>query len=276
MTSISRRRFISLFSRGSASIAVLGAVGIACSDDGTQEGLSPTTERPTTTAGGGAATTAAADTTVAPSTTAAATSTTAGAGDPVAWERVNFGFVSAYVLERNGEAALVDTGVGGGEAAIEEALTQLGLSWDDLGHVILTHSHGDHVGSLDAVLAAAPAAAGYIGEGDLAAVSSSRPLQPVNDGDRIFDLRIIGSPGHTPGHISVFDPASLLLVAGDAINESGGSVTGANPQFTSDQATADQSVASLSQFTPDTILFGHGEPIIGGAAPLLTDLAVSL
>lgn len=273
MTSISRRNFLTTMTRGAASVAVLGVVGVACSDGdsvSTTQGdaLTPTSEGPTTS--GAAATTTAAGT---DTTTSAAPADTAG---PVQWERVNLGFVSAYILARGGEAAIVDTGNGGSEGNIEEALTALSLAWTSVGHVILTHSHGDHVGSLDAVLIAADEATGYIGEGDLGAVASVRPLQAVNDGDRVFDLQIIGSPGHTPGHISVFDPATRLLVAGDALNESGGALTGANPQFTADQVSADLSVSSLSQFQPETIVVGHGEPIIDNAAQMLTDLAVSL
>ena len=65
------------------------------------------------------------------------------------WERVNLGFVSAYLLIRGGEAALVDTGEAGSEAAIESSLTSIGLGWSAVGHVIITHNHGDHSGSSD-------------------------------------------------------------------------------------------------------------------------------
>jgi len=258
--------------KGAASVAVLGVTAACGTDSVTQttgsEGLIPTTAGPTTSA-------AAATTTTAASVTTTTAEAVAG-GEPVVWERVNLGFVSAYVLARGGEAALVDTGSGGSEGDIEAALAALGLGWADLGHVILTHSHGDHVGSVDAVMTAASAATGYIGEGDLAAVSASRPLQAVNDGDDVFDLEIVGSPGHTPGHISVFDPVSRLLVAGDALTESDGNLTSANPQFTADQVAADQSVGWLSQFAPDAIVVGHGEPIVDGAAQMLSDLAASL
>ena len=50
------------------------------------------------------------------------------AGAP-AWTRVNLGFVSAYILVRGGEAAIVDTGVAGSARAIEAALGAVGLDW---------------------------------------------------------------------------------------------------------------------------------------------------
>lgn len=269
MTQLSRRRFITTVARGTASIAILGVA--ACSsepDAGTTSTAAPST---TTIAPPESSTTA-------PTTTATPTTSTTTAAGATAWERTNLGIVSAYILERGREAALVDTGTGGSEGDIAEALGRLGLTWANLGHVILTHSHRDHVGSIDAVMAAAPDASAYIGEGDAAAVSTERPLISVNDGDKVFDLEIIGSPGHTPGSISVFDPVGRILVAGDALQggPEPGSVIGANPRFTADLVTADQSVVKLAGLLPDTILPGHGEPVTDDAAAKLTAFAASI
>jgi glyoxylase-like metal-dependent hydrolase (beta-lactamase superfamily II) len=136
------------------------------------------------------------------------------AAGEVTWQRADLGFVSAYVLARGGEAAVVDTGVGGSEDAIGDALSAAGLDWDAVGHVILTHRHGDHAGSIDAVLAAAPDASAYAGAEDIPAINAPRALTSVGDGDRVFDLQIVTSPGHTAGHISVLDDVGGILVAG--------------------------------------------------------------
>ena len=95
------------------------------------------------------------ETTSPPTTTAETTEspTTSAIGvDPVIWERVNLGFVSAYVLARGGEATIVDTGVANSEDEIAASLSALELGWDDVGHVVVTHLHNDHQGSLPAVL----------------------------------------------------------------------------------------------------------------------------
>ena len=92
----------------------------------------------------------------------------------------------------------------------------------------------------------------------------------------MFGLQVIATPGHTPGHIAVLDPASSLLVAGDALNREGGSaVVGANPDFSDDMAQATESVKKLAGLSIDAILFGHGDPIDSGAGPLLDQLAAS-
>lgn len=266
---VTRRTFLTQFGRTSLAVAFLG-VAAACSSD---------SETTTTAAAASTGDTAAAE---APATTAAtatteetASETTAAAAGGARWERVNLGFVSAYVLERGGEGIIVDTGVEGSEGQIEGTLALLDLGWGDVGHVILTHLHPDHVGSLDAVMVNAASAAGYAGEADISGIPSPRALTAVGDGDNVFDLEIIETPGHTPGSISILEPVGGLLLAGDALNGTDGGVSGANPQFSPDMTSADESVRKLAGFTFDAVVFGHGEPVIGGADAQVAALAAT-
>lgn len=197
------------------------------------------------------------------------------ASEGVAWHRVDLGFVSAYILVRGGEAAVVDTGVEGSETAIADGLAAVGLGWDSVAHVILTHRHPDHAGSADAVLTAAAMATGYAGAADIPGITTSRPLSPVADGDRVFDLRIVATPGHTAGHIAVLDEPGRLLVAGDALVTEGGAVGPPPAEFTEDMGQAMASIAMLGTLGFDTLLVGHGAPIEGGAAELVAALAAS-
>ena len=132
-------------------------------------------------------------------------------------------------MVRGSEAAVVDTGVSGSEGEIEAALGTAGLGWDAVGHLILTHHHPDHIGSVPAVMTAAAGATGYIGEADLDNVSAPRELIGLSDGDEVFGMLVIGTPGHTAGHISLLDPVASVLVAGDAINGGNGGVAGTQP-----------------------------------------------
>jgi glyoxylase-like metal-dependent hydrolase (beta-lactamase superfamily II) len=197
-------------------------------------------------------------------------------GVAVSWYRADLTYVSAYILARGGEAAVVDTGVEGSEGAIAEALSAAGLGWDAVGHVILTHRHGDHIGSLDAVLSAAPDAQAYAGARDISAIASPRPVTAVGDGDAVFDLSIIDSPGHTLGSISVLDEVGGLLVAGDALRNLEATLSGSNPKFTEDMALAEASVAKLGALRYETLLVGHGEPILSGASAQVAALATAL
>lgn len=242
---VGRRWVLTTLSRTALAVAVLGP---ACS----------TADTPT----GGGSTTEPSPTTTGPSRT------TTPPGDPSAlrWERADLGIVSAYVLVRAGEAAVVDTGVEGSVDAIEGALSTAGVGWDAVGNVILTHRHPDHIGSVDAVLAAAPDATVHAGAADVPAVPVDG-VRSLADGDRVFDLTIVATPGHTPGHVCVHDPDSGLLVAGDALNGTDGSdVRGPNPNFSSDMDAALASVATLAELEVSTVLFGHGAPYSGADA----------
>lgn len=264
---LSRRLFLSDFGKGTIAVAILGTGLAACSSDSTESQSSSDTGTETDS-----------DQAAASSTTAADNSgeSVEEELDLLRWERVNLGFVSAYVLARRNEIAIVDTGSGGSNDQIEAALSVLEVGWADVNHVIVTHAHGDHVGGLDEVLTAASAATGYAGVGDIEGLTAPRDLVPVSDGDEVFGLNVIGTPGHTPGHISVFDPASGLLVAGDAMVVNDGRLAGPSSQFSSDIDLANASVKTLSEDTVETILVGHGDPITSDADQQLSDLAASL
>ncbi|MEU4691590.1 MBL fold metallo-hydrolase [Actinoplanes sp. NPDC023714] len=190
------------------------------------------------------------------------------------WQRVNLDFVSVYLLIRGNEVAVVDTGTSSAPAGIEAGLKAAGHGWDAVKHVIVTHQHQDHAGGLAGV---APAINGtiYTGADEVEAITASKPLKGLADGDEIFGLRIVGTPGHTAGHISVFEPDSGVLVAGDALNNMG-QLTGANPQYTADMVAAAASVKKLAALDVKAILPGHGEPLTTGASDALQKLAASL
>ena len=186
-------------------------------------------------------------------------------------QHVSLGFVSAYVLVRGTEAAIVDTGVPGSGDAINAALTDLGLGPTNVRHIVLTHNHGDHVGGLGELEGAMTNATVYAGLGDVDGIRTSLTLSEVGDGDEVFGMGIVNTPGHTVGSISVFDTDTGLLVAGDAINGDGsGGITGANPGFSEDIDEANASVAKMAALMPQVAAFGHGGP------PVMEDVTSKL
>lgn len=188
---------------------------------------------------------------------------------------MNLDFVSAYVIERGDGLVVIDTGVEGSAPAIEAALIEYGKSWSDVGYVIATHRHGDHVGSWKAVADAAADAEIFAGELDVKQIATRRPITALLDGDEVNGILTVATPGHTQGHISMLDP-DLGLFSGDALNGAGGTVVGPNPQFTPDMETAIASVRRLATFEYETAFFGHGEPVISGASAEVRALAASL
>jgi glyoxylase-like metal-dependent hydrolase (beta-lactamase superfamily II) len=190
--------------------------------------------------------------------------------------RVNLGFVNAYVVIRGKEAAVVDTGTPNNASKIADVVRAAGLGWDAVHHVILTHYHPDHIGSVGEVLTAAPKATAYAGVADIPQIKSPRSIKAIGDNDEVFGLRVIATPGHTPGHVCVFDPAGSLIILGDAMNNTESKLGGPNPQYTADMAQAHQSVKKLAKLTFERAVFGHGEPIDKGASQAIAKLAGTL
>ncbi|HEU5205391.1 MAG TPA: MBL fold metallo-hydrolase [Candidatus Limnocylindrales bacterium] len=265
MQPIDRRTFIADLGRGAFALAV---VSLAACSPGAQASA-----RPTALSAGSQSPLPGSP---APGETSRAGSPPGAvppARDELTWQRVNLGFVSAYVLVRGGQAAIVDTGVGGSAGSIEQALAGIGLEWSAVGDVILTHKHNDHVGSLGEVMEAAADATGYAGGEDIPSISAPRPISEVGDGDTVFGLKIVTTPGHTPGSISVHDATNGILVAGDALQVEGGKPALPGARFTEDMDEARRSVAKLGELTFETLLVGHGEPIEGGAGAAVAELA---
>jgi glyoxylase-like metal-dependent hydrolase (beta-lactamase superfamily II) len=267
MPSIDRRRFIWTVGNGALAVGVLGLA--ACGDDPGGEaatsGAVATSGAPPTTAGAGA-------------TASGATGSTQGIAAPMTWTRASFVFVSAYILDRGGRATIVDTGVEGSVATLEQALGEAGLGWAEVDHIVLTHHHPDHVGGLGAAAEMAPAAVLYAGEPDISSITAPRSLTVVGDGSEVMGLTVIDTPGHTAGSISVLDEETGVLVVGDALTgaDDGASVSGANPEFTDDPAQAQASAIKLADYRFETILFGHGEPVLTGGSDLLAEYTAGL
>src|SRR5918999_1528855 len=190
--------------------------------------------------------------------------------------RVDLGFVNAYVLVRGKEAAVVDTGTPNNASKIADVVRTAGLGWEAVHQVILTHYHPDHIGSVGEVLAAAAKATAYAGAADIPQIKSPRAIKAVGDNDEVFGLRVIATPGHTPGHVCVFDPAGSYLVLGDAMNNIDKKLSGPNPQYTADMNQAHQSVKKLAKLKFERAMFGHGDPIEKGAAEAIAKLAATL
>ncbi|MFC6725880.1 MBL fold metallo-hydrolase, partial [Halobium palmae] len=75
---------------------------------------------------------------------------------------------------------------------------------------------------------------------------------------RAGPMRVVDTPGHTPGHVSLFFPDENLLLAGDALTCEGGSLEPPKPHFTPDWEEARTSVRKLANFDVDRVVCFHG------------------
>jgi glyoxylase-like metal-dependent hydrolase (beta-lactamase superfamily II) len=192
--------------------------------------------------------------------------------------------IRAFVVVRGSEAAVVDTLLPGSVAPIQDVLRGAGLGFDAVRHVILTHYHPDHAGSAAEIAAVAPSAAWYAGGPDIPVIQAgipdfgmrglSRPVRAVGDGDEVFGLRVVTTPGHTPGHIAVLDPANSALLLGDAALNLGGVLIGSPPAFSTDMVAVGRSLQKIAGLSFQRAIFSHGPEIpSGGPAAIAALLA---
>jgi glyoxylase-like metal-dependent hydrolase (beta-lactamase superfamily II) len=198
------------------------------------------------------------------------------------------GFLNLTLIldEENGNT-LVDAGLPGQAETIGSALVEAGTGVRDLRRIIFTHQDLDHVGSGAALVRqsgarvlAHPADAPYI-EGELRPIKVTpemlerRPqmreilerLEPVGvdehleDGERLEiagGTRVIFTPGHTPGHTSLYLEQPKILIAGDALTAEEGHLNGPNPPMTLDVGEAARSVRRLAELEVESIVCYHG------------------
>src|ERR687897_446555 len=198
------------------------------------------------------------------------------------------GFLNlTLILDEENGATLVDAGLPGQAEAIGSALAEAGVGVRDLRRIIFTHQDLDHVGSGAALLRqsgarvlAHSADTPYI-EGRLRPLKPTpemleqRPhmrkvlerLEPVGVDEQVengtrLDLaggtQVVFTPGHTPGHISLYLERSKILIAGDALTADTGYLNSPNPMATLDMRTAIQSIQRLADLDISTIICYHG------------------
>jgi glyoxylase-like metal-dependent hydrolase (beta-lactamase superfamily II) len=222
---------------------------------------------------------------------------------PNVWRiRLSMGYTNAYLVLADDGVALFDSGTRGQEGAILEAISHTGKTPADLKHILITHHHSDHTGSLASLVESTGAKAyvhpldAPITRGD-APVASPNPdvrlgrmlkpllmrLQPsrmppvaiereVVDGDQLpiaGGVTVVHTPGHTAGHNSYLWPESGgVLFAGDAagkLREVQAPVSGLASMFTEDPEQAKESFRKLAALEFNTVCMGHGGTLTGQA-----------
>lgn len=218
------------------------------------------------------------------------------------------------ILDTQAGHTLVDTGIPGMEGAIQTALAEVGASLKDIRQVIVTHHDLDHIGSLEAVVGASGAQV-WASEREIpfiqgeewpqkmppqeqvaalladpqtpphvrARLSQPRVAVKVDrnlQGGELLPLaggvRVIATPGHTEGHISLYLERTKTLIAGDALTSDAGQLHGPREQMTPDMAAAGQSVNTLAGLDVQTIVTYHGGVVREDAGGQLGRVAAEL
>jgi glyoxylase-like metal-dependent hydrolase (beta-lactamase superfamily II) len=214
--------------------------------------------------------------------------------------------VNAYVIGNSESFVLVDCGLYLSTGKILRAIRERFGPNARPSAILLTHGHFDHVGALTQLInlwgvpvyvhpmempyldgrSSYPPPDPTVGGGAMALMSPLYPKAPLFIGEHLRALpqdftvpglsgwQWIPTPGHTPGHVSLFRERDGVLIAGDAFvttrQESAIAaimqpveVNGPPAYFTPDWESAKRSVWRLAELEPVIVATGHGRPLRG-------------
>ncbi len=200
-------------------------------------------------------------------------------------------YSNTYAIADN-RLILIDTGVEIDAKKLLASMDKAKIKPRDLTSIVITHVHPDHIHGLARVKRDAAGAkvvssrveAEYISkkrtyDGPPGASSQNQPPTPVDvalDDGQVHDgLKVIFTPGHTRGSISLVDGAHSLLIVGDAASNEGG-LGPMDDQYNVDPKQHRESIKKLATLAFDNAIFGHGKPIVGGASVQFVALAKKL
>ncbi len=100
--------------------------------------------------------------------------------------------------------------------------------------------------------------------------------ETIADGDVLpiaGGLTVIHTPGHTPGHVSLYHESSKTLIAGDAMVATEGVLQGPNPNATPNMEEAIRSLGKFKAFDIRTVVCYHGGLASGDVNARIAELA---
>ena len=216
------------------------------------------------------------------------------------------GYSRSFIIDGDEGVTLIDTGLPKKDGSIIEVLSSIGRSVGDVRRICITHGHVDHFGNA-AVLKRRSGSPVFAPKQDAPAIRGEEktPHPPILDrvgflkpllgllpgADPVEvdvliaegeqnglpgDLRVIDTPGHTPGHVSfLLERSGGVLFVGDAAvaTKSGevkrGWMNRSTPSF-------DASLRHIAEFDFDIAVFSHSNPLASSAADAFRRLAEKL
>ena len=214
--------------------------------------------------------------------------------------QISLGWVNVFVIEDKG-LTLVGTGPKGSVGKIFNAIKSAGKNPYDIKQIILTHLHPDHAGSAGEIqrilrvsvmahfddaqiirygiafrkeLCLTPGLKNWLIY-HLAIKRLAIDIDPVEIDKQLKDndllplldgIRVIHTPGHSKGHISLLAEKEEVLIAGDLLSNSIGLDLSV---FYEDRDEGIRSIVKVTNLDFEKMVFGHGRPILSNAGSII-------
>ncbi len=202
------------------------------------------------------------------------------------------------MLEDENEMVLIDCGYPDFLRLIEDVAINNGVNIKNLSKIIITHHDFDHMGALAEFKRQYPSIQILAYEEDAPYINASKKSLRLQQAESIYDsltekekeqanyfhkiletvescnvdvtlkdkdylefcggIEIIATPGHMPGHISIYHKESKSLITGDALVVENGNLDIALPQYTLDIEEAKRSIKKFLDYDIDRIICYHG------------------
>jgi glyoxylase-like metal-dependent hydrolase (beta-lactamase superfamily II) len=213
---------------------------------------------------------------------------------PEIYQIENIRGANSYLVMNKDGILLIDTGLPGNGEKIIKYVEGLGKKSEDVKYIILTHADPDHSGSA-AELKKLTNAKLAIHEVDAPRISGEKPVKEVKgakkvlfslilksyktvkpdillkERDKIDDFKVVYTPGHTQGSISLY--GKEVLFSGDAVlGDKNGNVAPPSPSMTFDLPQAWKSVEKISNLDFEILLPGHGKVVLKNASKKVKEL----
>ncbi|WP_025680456.1 MBL fold metallo-hydrolase, partial [Paenibacillus massiliensis] len=201
--------------------------------------------------------------------------------------------IHPVLLKDQDGLTLVDTGMITQWDRVKDAIAEQGEDYRQIKRVILTHQDIDHIGNVHSLLDELPDTALLAHEDEIPYLTGDKPfikmtperisqlqgmmrqdadallarlpdlrfVKLLHDGDLLpygGGIQIIHTPGHTPGHISIYVPRDGLLLAADELRVVDGELVGPMEVATPDMKQAILSLDKLLELEIRQILCYHG------------------
>jgi glyoxylase-like metal-dependent hydrolase (beta-lactamase superfamily II) len=209
-----------------------------------------------------------------------------------------------YLIEDTNGLTLIDTSLPNAASKIIQQIEGMGRKMSDVKRILITHAHPDHIGSLPELKQVSGAEVMVsaidrpVTEGkEFIPRPAKETLSPlsrlmvapealakgtsvdreIGEGDILPEvlggLQVIFTPGHSPGHVSFWQPEKRILFCGDVMMRLPWGMSLPITTYTYDMAENKRSIQKLARLNPEVVCFGHGVPLTQNASETVQKLA---